>query len=156
MQGAEGTGDSGCEVHYGSVGEESISQEFNCPVVPVSSDDAPGRRRHCCCIRALCSVQEVVDVETFQAVRQVTLALDVLLELQNEAKFELAFPRRERRRGRPPDPARLGSSVCFAPQKIRHLSRPQSLCRTTPSKKKSCDAVRALPPLNCICVGPPH
>ena len=85
VQGAEDTGDSGCEVHYGSVGEESISQEFNCPVVPVSSDDAPGRRRHCCCIRALCSVQEVVDVETFQAVRQVTLALDVLLELQNEA-----------------------------------------------------------------------
>ena len=100
--------------------------------------------------------QDEVDFETFQAVRQITLALDVLLELQNEAKFELAFPRRERRRGRPPDPARLGSSVCFAPQKIRHLSRPQSLCRTTPSKKKSCDAVRALPPLNCICVGPPH
>ena len=34
-------------------------------------------------------VQEDVDVETFQAVRQMILDLDVLLELQNEARFKL-------------------------------------------------------------------
>ena len=153
MQGAE---DTGCEVHDGRAGEES-SGGVQLPrgvrflqTVHQDADDISAALEH------FVLVQEELDVETFQAVRQLTLSHDVLLELQNEAKFELAFPRRERRRGRPPDPARLGSSVCFAPQKIRHLSRPQSLCRTTPSKKKSCDAVRALPPLNCICVGPPH
>ena len=88
-------------------------------------------------------VKEEVDVETFQAVRQVTLALDVLLELQNEAKFELAFPRRERRRGRPPDPARLGSSVYFPYSK--HLFQTPPLFRTIPSKNCS-GAVRALYP----------
>ena len=51
-------------------------------------------------------VQQDVDVKTFQAVRQRTLALDALLELQNESRFELAVRESERRRGRPPAPAR--------------------------------------------------
>ena len=34
-------------------------------------------------------VQEELDFETFQAVRQITLSHDVLLKLQNEALFEL-------------------------------------------------------------------
>ena len=99
-------------------------------------------------------VQEELDVETFKAVRQITLALDVFLELQNEELFELAFPRRERRRGRPPDSARLGSSVCFAPQNKTSLPATVSLSYN-PVEKHS-GPLRALPPLNCICVGPPH
>ena len=52
-------------------------------------------------------VQEEADDETFKAVRQITLdVLDVLLELQNKARFELAVRESERRRGRPPAPPR--------------------------------------------------
>ena len=40
VQGAKGTGDSGCEVHDCRIGEEIISQEHNCPMVAVSSDGA--------------------------------------------------------------------------------------------------------------------
>ena len=59
-------------------------------------------------------VQEELDVETFQTVRQIILSLDVLVQLQNEALFELAFSRWEHRRGRPPAPPRRGSSVYFS------------------------------------------
>ena len=48
-------------------------------------------------------VQKEVDVKNFQTVRQIILALDVLVQLQNEALFELAFAS-ERRRGKPPAP----------------------------------------------------
>ena len=52
-------------------------------------------------------MQEELDVKTFKAVRKTTLdVLDVLLELQNEARFELAVRASERYRGRHPDPVR--------------------------------------------------
>ena len=59
-------------------------------------------------------VQKEVDVKTFQTVRQIILALHVLVQLQNEALFELAFSGWEHRRGRPPAPPRRGSSVYFS------------------------------------------
>ena len=50
-------------------------------------------------------VQEEVDVETFQAVRQLTLSHDVLLELKNEALIELLSEHRNGVAVRPPAPA---------------------------------------------------
>ena len=50
-------------------------------------------------------VQEKVDVETFQAVRQLTLSHDVLLELKNEALIELLSEHRNAVAVRPPAPA---------------------------------------------------
>jgi len=49
-------------------------------------------------------VQEELDVETFQAVRQLTLSHDVLLELQNEALIELLSEHRNAVAVRPPAP----------------------------------------------------
>ena len=107
VQGAKGTGDSGCEVHDGRRGEESSIE------VQLSH----GGRFFGRCTRTRTKslseskhfvlVKEDADVETFKAVRQITLdVLDVLLELQNEARFELAVRASERYRGRHPDPAR--------------------------------------------------
>ena len=88
-------------------------------------------------------VKEEVDVETIQAVRQVPLTCSFSSKRSAEALFELAFPRRERRRGRPSAPARLGSSVYFPYSK--HLFQTPPLSRTIPSKNCS-GAVRALYP----------
>ena len=40
-----------------------------------------------------------------ELMRKITLALDKLLEIQNEARFELAVRASEHSRGRPPAPA---------------------------------------------------
>ena len=95
------------EVHDDRVGEEIISQEHNCNMVPVFF----GRRTwtpttSLSDLSTLFLGQEEVHVETVQAMRPTTLVLHVLLELQNEALFKLLAVRAsERRRGRAPAPA---------------------------------------------------
>ena len=76
-------------------------------MVPVCSDEMMHLDANDIAVRPEHSVlvEEEADVETIQAVRQITLALDVLLEIQNKARFKLLAVRAsERRRGRPPAP----------------------------------------------------
>ena len=55
-------------VKYMMVEEKKAAKEYNCPMVPVSSDDAPGRQRHRSRGRApleqFVVVQEEVDAKT--------------------------------------------------------------------------------------------
>lgn len=89
-------------------------------------------------------VQEELDVETFRAVRQITLSHDVLLDLQNEALFELLS---EHRNAVAVDLLPLGcKGIPDTFVQRKYLFRTQSHSRTTPSKKKSSDAVRTLSP----------
>ena len=85
-------------------------------------------------------VQEELDVETFRAVRQITLSHDVLLDLQNEALSE-------HRNAVAVDLLPLGcKGIPDTFVQRKYLFRTQSHSRTTPSKKKSSDAVRTLSP----------
>ena len=69
VQGSEDTGDSGCEVHGGRVGDESSR-------VVQLSHGVRFVRRHTwtppISLEHFVVVQEEVDVETLQAVRQIT------------------------------------------------------------------------------------
>ena len=81
----EDTGDSGCEVHDGRVGEESsggVQLSHGARFLwtaHLDANDIAVRPEHSVL------VEEEADVETIQAVRRMTHALDVLLQLQAEA-----------------------------------------------------------------------
>ena len=146
VQGKEDTGDSGCaaEVHHGRVGEESsggVQLSHGARFLwtaHLDANDIAVRPEH------FVLVQEEVDVENVQAMRPTTLVLHVLLELQNEALFELLS---EYRNAVAVDLLPLGcKGIPDTFVQRKYLFRTQSHSRTTPSKKKSSDAVRTLSP----------
>ena len=123
LQGAEGTGDSGLKCIIVRVEEKKALEEYNCSMVPVSSEGAPGRRRHHC--GALCSCAG-------RSRRRVLQGRASNNTSRNEALFEVACIVTSFAVGLL---LLRGEGVSCSFPKRRHLSRPPSLSRTTPSEK---------------------
>ena len=81
IQGAEDTGDSGCEVHDGRRKKKRRSSTVPwCSTRQTVHQDADNIAD---AVKHFVLVLKEVDAETFYAVRHIILALDVLLDLQH-------------------------------------------------------------------------
>ena len=152
VQGAEGTG-SGCEVHDGRGEESSEGVQLShgarflrrCTWTLTTSQSRSRSR-----LSTSLSCKKKSTLRPNRPCIKIIYVPDVILALQNEARFKLLAVRAsERCRVRHPDPARWGVFPYFSPKKT---SLPASVSfLQNPSKKEVVMQCAPSPPQLCLC-----